>query len=341
MRTAVPVVLLGLLTGCMGVSSENKATADAFYNNARTYYKGRDYVRAMNQIERGLQADPDHYQLNLLEGWVLLQESRSHPELFTKALAVLDRMRGMRSESSQDYRLWLGLGQAHQGLYQLRRREALRLHKAADIQETPAETRVTKLAQAEEKMREFHAHLADARRYYTMLLDREDGGAFPAYERLFILETDYAVDLKGEAKRKQLEVAAKRAKTYLDANHARQEHYKVMLTITQDVEQERFARRTLAELKARERAFRGTYATLLYSMNEFQRAHEQFDRVLEIDPTRAAGYYNRARCAMKLDQTAAAREDLQNFLRLTKRPFDSPEVTEANRLLEQLASSSR
>ena len=59
-----------LLAGCASLGSTgDKEAADTFWENAWSYYEGRDYPRSMNQIERGLAEDPEHYLLNLLQGY--------------------------------------------------------------------------------------------------------------------------------------------------------------------------------------------------------------------------------------------------------------------------------
>ena len=43
-----------------------------------------------------------------------------------------------------------------------------------------------------------------------------------------------------------------------------------------------------------------------------------------------------ARCLIELGRKSAAKRDLQDFLRMTKLAYDSPRVTEANQLLQDL-----
>lgn len=315
-------------------TSANRETADDHYNNARSYLKNRDYERSMDQVQRGLVADPDHYGLLLMEGWLHTIAGKQSPEQYDLALQKFDELRDRRSKGAHDYRLWLLSGQSHQGLYQWHRRVASQLRREAEHAATKEAEQ--KLARAQEHEREVARHLDAAEKDYEILAQREGEGRFPALERLFVLETDRAIGLEADARTKQLERAVARAEEYLKANAYRQEHYSVMVEITPDYEQEALGRETRRELKKRERAFRATYANLLYELGRWSDARKQLDLVIESDAKIAANYYNRARCWVKLGQKNKARRDLQDFTRMTKLPFESPQVTEAYRLLDEL-----
>ena len=329
----VPVCLSSVACGSF-TTSANRETADDHYNNARSYLKNRDYQRSMDQVQRGLVADPGHYGLQLMEGWLQTIAGKQSPEQYAEALKSFDEIRDRRSANDHDYRLWLLSGQSHQGLYQWHRRVAGQLRREAEhAGKSDAEQ---KLARAQEHDREVARHVDAAEKDYEILAKRDGEGRFPALERLFVLETDRAIGLKGDAREKQLQRAIARAEEYLTANAYRQEHYSVMVEITPDYDQEALGRETRRELKKRERAFRATYANLLYELGRWSDACKQLDQVIESDAKIAANYYNRARCWVKLGQKNKARRDLQDFTRMTKLPFESPQVTEAYKMLDEL-----
>lgn len=333
-RRTLGVLLLAFMTACGSLNSTRTETsADDHYNNARFYLKSKDYARSMDQVDRGLRVDPEHYGLTLLRGWLHTLQGRRDPQQFEQAIASFDELRGMRS-GGHDYRLWLLSGEAHQGLYQWHRRAAAQLRREAEGAE--AGEAQQKLSGAEEHERAIAKHIDAAEKAYTRLAKKDGEGKFPALERLFVLETDRTHGLEGADRKAQLERAVTRAKEYLDANAYRQEHYAMMLQLTTDYEQEILGRQTRRELRNRERAFRAAYANLLYELERWQDARTQLDRVIELDPKVAANYFNRARCWIALGHPNKARRDLQDFTRMTKLSYESPRVVEAYKLLEEL-----
>ena len=312
--------------------------ADSHFANAQTYYYGRDLLRSADQIERGLQHDPDHYGLNLYKGLVALRIAARNPELFEQALETFERTGRLRSKSTHEYRYFIGLGMVHQGLYQQLSRRKRALEAEHDNQRTAAMRRVEIKAELPILTDKIEEHMNAAGKSFSQLLARDtDTGKFAAMRNLFIVETDRAIGLKDDAqKKKQLRKAANIVKDYLKANTYRQDHYGVMVDITANVDQERLGRERLRGLKQQEMDFRAAYANVLFKLGDFSDAREQLNRTIDLDPTVAAHYYNRARCSKELNDIAKARSDLQDFLRLTKSDFDAPQVREANRLLDEL-----
>lgn len=326
--------LLVTIASCGSFTTNTNGTsADDHYNNARSYLQSKDYERSMDQVERGLKLDSTHYGLTLMRGWLLTMLGRREPKRYEEALEAFDSVRSMRS-SGHDYRLWLLSGEAHQGLYQWHRRVAAQLRRDAESAEKGEAQQ--KLSRAAEHDRAIGKHIDAAATSYKRLAGRDGEGKFPALERLFLLETDRAIGLEGDARQQQLAIAADRAREYLDANAYRQEHYSMMLELTKDYEQEALGRQTRRALRKRERGFRAAYANLLYELRRWQDARKQLDRVIELDPKIAANYFNRARCWIALQQPNKARRDLQDFTRMTKLSYDSPRVREAYQMLEDL-----
>ena len=337
-KNAFALVAVAIAASCGSFSSpERTKLANDFYDNAHTYYRGRDYRRSTDQITRGLEVDPDHYKLNQLQGKVLLQQARSNQELFTQALEVFQRVRGLRGD--HDYELTLDIAQAQQGLYFLHRRKAKQLRAESLASGLSATERTHKLAKADENRKLALDHMNEAAREYKALIDAKDLGVFPAMERLFLLEIDRAYDLEGEARTQQLRRAAKIGEKYLEQNDYRQKHYKVMVDITSNALQEREGRRRVREFRRREVAFRREYGRVLFELEDWKAAAKELDRILDVVPTSADDYLSRARCRAKLGQTTEAKRDIEHFLRLTKKPFESREVREAHALQSELDKS--
>jgi hypothetical protein len=336
MRKTVPALFAVVMaTSCSNFSSpERDRLADDFYDNAHTYYRGNDFLRSNDQIARGLEVAPDHYKLNQLHGKVLLQRARSDRRFYAQALEVFEKVRRLRYD--HDYELTLDLAQAQHGLYLVHRRRWRQLRSDSLAPGLSAAERREKRAKADENHKLALAHMRAAAREYQSLIDAKDLGQFPAMERLFLLEIDEALGFEGATRAAQLRKAAALGADYLAKNGYRQKHYQVMIDITGDAAQEHEGQRRLKALRKRETDFRATYARVLFELQDWKEEAVQHDRILDLDPSNASAYFNRALCRAKLGRKSDAKRDLEHFLRLTKKPFESKEVRQAHALQESL-----
>jgi tetratricopeptide (TPR) repeat protein len=311
-------------------SSTPREAADSFYERANTYYMGKDYARAEDQIAKGLQIDPDHYHLNVLKGLIILRRAKDEPGYYQQAIPVFEKVRSLRRDDRHFHEAFLGLGEAHHGLYQAYRKQAETLGKEAAAEGLTEEKKRELLARVDETQRLFREHLTEAERQYEKVLDSEDMGVMLAHERLAVVLVDKARDLQGAERKACLKRAIEHADKMLADNAQRQKQYEQTQAEQTDPFRENLARRQYRDLQQRERAFRALVSNILYDTGDYAGAKAHLDRVLTIDPNSAADYYNRARCSR-------ARRDLEHFLRLTDRPFESHEVREANQMLQELA----
>jgi tetratricopeptide (TPR) repeat protein len=123
-------------------------------------------------------------------------------------------------------------------------------------------------------------------------------------------------------------IARRHGEEFLKRIAARSKILNTRVEKTYDADKEAAWRDSLRDLKVKEIEINGLLANLSYKDNDFNQTVAYLDRVLALDPSRTADWYNRARCQYKLQALAKAKSDVEQFLRLSP-TFDDPTVKEA------------
>ena len=102
------------------------------------------------------------------------------------------------------------------------------------------------------------------------------------------------------------------------------------------IEREREYKRFVREYRTREQECRALLHQLYYHVEDYTKAIEHLDKLLAVDPANSVEYFNRARCHDKLGQPAEALRDYEDFIRLTRLPFNSERVKQAREAVRRL-----
>ncbi|MBL8726085.1 MAG: tetratricopeptide repeat protein [Planctomycetes bacterium] len=318
-RNLLPLLLL---TACSTLSSEERDKLAFHQRNAKIYYDSGKYEQAMGQIDRGLRYDPDDYLLNSLHGAILLRFSGSalgteHRQL-DEATALLAKVYDQRSVRRHEPYLLLNYALAlqKQGRRQLGSALSLedRATRAGDgdaLRQQAAAARATGREQ-----------LLEARRLLLAMVERGDQPRLGNYHLLLLAQDLNDPPGFDQAERGYLEQLAKDQR---------------VLTRNKDlavnpVHEQEFGS-LLDELKREEIDARSLLAEEHFFRKDYQRAAGMLDRVLELDPSRTADYYNRGRALLELGRAEAAHADFRKFLAQTDLPPDHEKRTFAYQAL--------
>lgn len=111
-RLAGLAALSLLLAGCAGLSKQEEARLSVHQQNSQDFYQRGYYLQALHQADMALQLDADLVGMRLLKGFCLtkLGRLREDPAVVEQALAIFDDL--VSGAGQDDYRSWLGAGQA-------------------------------------------------------------------------------------------------------------------------------------------------------------------------------------------------------------------------------------
>lgn len=324
--------LLLLLAACSTLSSEDEQQLAGFKERAAYFYGQNHLSHAMGQIERGLAIDPEDYTLNSLRAAVLLRLSgdatgTDHKKL-DEATAVLQQVYEQRSAWRHDPILLLNYGLALQKQGRRHLGEAMRLEGQASrtpAQVGPEDKTADQLRQQAGEQRAIAKQkLDEAAAMLEVLIERGELLRIAHNHRMQIArdqQDDAKFVIEANAYLEQMKLALAITEKRIDA--------------TPDVQNELGQLQRLQELRQEEIEVRGLIADFFYQRKQFDKALEQLNRVLEVDPRRFVDYWNRGRVLVELGRTEEAKADMRMFLADPTQSPTSDRVTFAVKVVAQ------
>jgi tetratricopeptide (TPR) repeat protein len=328
-----------LLCACSSVSSEQRDQLALHQRNAKFYLEGNKLDQALQQIERGLEIEPDDYSLNAMRGAVLLRSSGSSlgtdHRLLDEATDQLAKVYDFRSIGRHEPYLLFDYARALQKQGRRHLGEAVRLRDqatrapgsgtvAAEASTAPAPTADELRERADAEQEIATSQLTQARELLESLVERGEI-LLQCHLHLVLIAQDLRDD----------ELFRRHEATYLeqiklDQTRVRRE---IERTSTPSWEQEQLA--ALRTMRDQELEMRSLFALFHWQRKEHEAALEHLNRVLEIDPARSTDYYNRGRVLLDLERRDDAKADFRKFLATTDLPSSSEKKTFAAQALAQ------
>ncbi|MBL8755845.1 MAG: hypothetical protein JNK15_21290 [Planctomycetes bacterium] len=298
-------VLLFLLAGCSSLDSDQRARLASHQAQAKIYYEGGEYGRALDQVERGLELAPDDYGLLSMKGGILLlassNASGTDHRLLDKATTLLEQQFAERSMARHEPHLLLNHARAQQkqGLRHLG--EAIRLEGQASRAPTGDAEALRQKAVAERALSD--QHLDEAWRVFDAMVERG--------ELLRVVHNHRLQIAMQRGRNADFEAAAK---AYLEQSARAVEITQKRIQDAQNVDFENEQMRVRRELLDEEREVRSLIAEFHYARKNFKDARLQLDKVVELDPRQFVAYYTRGRVLLELGLVDEAKADFRRFL---------------------------
>jgi len=321
-RFQLAVLLLLVFTACSGAEVDNEASRiEDFRNRAATYFNSGRYLQAFQQAQLGLQLDEDDGGLNLLAGRALVMQ-RDLVQV-SHALPYLETAQ----EELDNYKADYSLGEFHfrygSMLFSFAHHEKQSLLEFPD---SDVATQESQIALCDIRIAKAKAHFQTANELFTRVLK-----VVPA-------------DLSTLEKRGQsLALLGDNDGAFADLSSAidsltESRKYKNRVLATDSkltVAQEDSVRRDLNGDIQREVAIRFLLAGILKREKDPRAEEEQYNIILVLDPDTEAAYHSRAMCRYQLGRIAEASADMRAFVGRTNLEFDTPQVREAMRIIEE------
>lgn len=319
-------LLLALLAACSSLSSEDRQRLADFQARALLYYDRNHLVQALDQIDRGLEIEPDDYKLTSLKASVMLQlsgtaTSTDHQKL-DEATRLLEQVYEQRSSRNHEPHLLLSYGLALQKQGRRHLGETIRL--AGQAARAKPDEKDALVRQAEDERALAKQLLTQAGEMFDVLIERGEVLRVAHNHRMQV-----ARDL-GDTPRFTSE-----AEAYFVQAKAAQDVTQRRIEQTGDAAFEQEQLQWLQNLREEEMEVRGLLGQFYYEQKQHQAALDQLNRVLELDPKRFADYYNRGRVLLELGRLDDAKADFRKFLADPTLPASSEKVTFAVRTLQK------
>lgn len=325
------------LVACRSFYGEEAENLARYQYNAQRYFDDAHNLvgsnllakldQAMDQVDRGLEIEPDDYKLLSLKATILLRQSKAGggagDRLLQEAETLFQEVYGTRSPSRHERHLLFNYTMALQAQGIRNLTETQRLREAAARGAPGSGDAAANQARAAEHEAVGRSKLMQARDVLGVLHERGD---LPRLVHFHSMQIAAALgDHAG---------TVAQGKAYLDAARADQQRLKDEIVRTPNVSFERVRRTDLQQLQREELEARTFLANLHYDRGEYEAALQHLDVVLELDPARSSDYYNRGRCLRALGRVEAAKADFRKFLATSDLPAGNPKMTDAVRALE-------
>jgi tetratricopeptide (TPR) repeat protein len=319
--------LLLLLCACSSLDTDQQSRLADHQRGAALYFEKQKWNQAMDQIDRGLDIDPQDYKLTSMKAHILLlfsgdAQGTDHKKL-DEATQLLEQVYDTRSISRHEPYLLFNYACALQKQGLRRLGEAVRLEGTAAHTSDAGEAATMRKTAAEER-REAETKLQQADELLVDLVDRGWMVRLAHNHRMQIALQ------RGDDKtfRTEAEEYFKQAKLAEDTTEKR-----VETTSSGQHEEEQIE--ALHQLKDEELEAHRVVAQFHYDRKEFEPAVEHLSRVLMIDPRRFTDYFNRGRALLELGRTEEAKRDFSRFLADPSVPSTSEKAVFALKVIDR------
>jgi tetratricopeptide (TPR) repeat protein len=317
-------VLAALTPGCFWGLSEEEEKALGFYRSQAQYWVGKQRFREVRQqAQRGLEIDPDDYELNRLMGYAMVMIGE--PELFFGATDYLDKCASQNWFSS-DWKLDLIYGLAYH-------RQAKHYQVAIlDLREK-AQSTADPVQKAE--------YAAKAKDFEAKMTERYDN-AIRLFEGIASDKENYDVAVDNLAQiyanlGRWDEALAQSDILIRNAMQALKDEEAILLDKNLSPYQEEQRLDRIRRHKVRIAEMRGLRANIYFEIGRFADSVTELDEVLQrLDTSRYAEYFNRAEAKVALGDLDGAKADYLTFLRRSISRAEQSRVAEARSRLQEL-----
>lgn len=294
-----------------------------FQNRAAQYFNQGRYVQAFQQSQLGLQIAPEDGTLNLLAGRSLVMQ-RDLAQV-ARAFPFLE----VAQEELENYKADFSMAEFHfrygSMLYRFAQDEKVGLNNYPD---PDSKVQAAKLETNQERVAKSEDHFRKAEDLLGQVLETapEDLHALEMRGQVRALLQEDALAMQDLTTAIQILVRSRQFKnrTLTEPN----------LTLAQE---ERLYRDLEGDIR-REVAIRFVMATIFNRSMDLREEESQYTLILGLNPDTEIAYHSRALCRYELGRLAEASADMREFVGRTALGYDTPQVREAMRIIEEYSA---
>ncbi|MFT7463231.1 MAG: hypothetical protein ACI9EF_001575 [Pseudohongiellaceae bacterium] len=313
-------LLCGSLTSCAGLSKEETDVLSVHLQNSTLFYQQGSYRQALHQASMALLLEEDHVGMQIIKGFCLtkLGAVQGNVAEIDNALELFDDIKGGRG--GEDYRTWLGSGEAHTARAVAHQQEFERSQRRLASDFLTADGRDLEEEQAEEEAQGQAEHLAlaerDMRRVFTFPLHADNTYA--------LLDLIVIVNMDGDREDESVALCRRATKLLVEGIELTRETLNngLSLSPSKRVSLQQRVEKSLSN----ERQLRQILVTIEYSRGSYQRCLAELNGLEERQLITAADHLLRAGLFEKLGMLPDALDELDVFLRIRSRLVDFDQV---------------
>ena len=311
------MLLLASLTAC-GLTDEEETRLSVYQRNSQEFYTQGSYRQAKQQADKALAIDEDIVGMRLMRAFCLVKMGRAARDAATLDRAIDDFADLRSSDGDEDYRIWLGSGQAHFA-------RALLVEDDIGIHERRLASDYLDEAgrRAEERGLErarldYDDHLRLAERFlgrvFTFELQEENTQA--------LIEMVLVLNYQGDREVDALKLGRRAVELLVQSNDLTQQTIQKNLNLSANGKMILEGR--IEDNLRTEQQLRDILATIEWNRGEMEGALQELDALEERQLMQPVHYQMRAAVHEQLGQLTQAVIDLHTFLKMraVERDFD-------------------
>jgi tetratricopeptide (TPR) repeat protein len=314
------IVLPLLLAGCFGLSEEDQQRFTLHQTNSQEFYTKGSYRQAVQQAEMALTFDKESVGMRLMRGFCLtkLGESAGSVRVLDEAIRVLEDLAA--DTGGENYRVWLGLGQAHLARALLSESEIGRIQWQLGSDFLDENGRRAEALNLEEEREGYQHNLERCEYALRRVLEFE----FQEDNPYALIELALVLNIQEGREREALDFSERAVRELIQSNKITNNTLQENLNLSPSFELSLKGR--VDNNLEKERLLRSNIAHIYYDLGEDEPALEALNELERRQLMRGGDYEFRAVVHERLGMLDESVLDLETFLKLRAQVADYDEL---------------
>lgn len=309
-----------LLAGCFGLSQQEQQRFAMHQENSQEFYSKGSYRQAVQQAEMALTFDESALGMRLMRGYCLtkLGKASGNALVLDEAILILE---GLTPDiDDNDYRVWLGIGQAHLARAFLADTEIGRMEWQLSSDFLDEAGRRAESQQLEQERDGYAHHLKRTEEALRRVLNIE----LQEDNTYALIELALVLNLQEGREKETLEYSDRAVRELMQANKITNNTLQEDLQLAPDFEAS--LEKRIEKNLHKERLLRSNSAHIYVGLGDDQAALETLNEIERRQLMEAGHYEFRATICDRLGLLDQAVRDLENYLKLRAQVTEYDEV---------------
>gem|GEM_PF-1913730 len=323
-RAARALLLVALtwaaLPGCVGLSDEETNVLTVHLQNSTLFFQQASYRQALHQANMALVIDEHHMGMRIIKGFCLtkLGATQGTEAELDQALEIFDDLKPGRG--GEDYRTWLGSGEAHMARAQKHQQALERIERRLESDFLTEDGREAEVEKATEEAEAKSDHLLlaeeDLRHVLTFPLHQDNTYA--------LLDLIVTVNMDGQRQDESVALCRRAIDLLVEGIELTRETLNdgIRLSPSKKVD----LQKRVDESLSKERQLRQILVSIDFARGSYQRCLDEISSLEERQLITASDHLLRADIFEKLGMLPDALDELDVFLRMRSRLTDYDDV---------------
>jgi tetratricopeptide (TPR) repeat protein len=299
-----------LLPACFGLSEKEQAMLSVHERNSQEFYSAGSYIQAQQQADMALVLNVSGVGMRMMRGFCLVKLGKALDDdvRLDESVATFENL--IDTDGDENYRIWMGAGQAYLARALALDREAGKLERRLSSNFLSVESREVETQQLEDVREAWRSDLNDAESCLTRVFSFENQESNP----YALIELVLVLNSLGDRGNDAVRLATKAVTILMEIIDVTNNTLQKRVDLSTS---EKLALQTrIQESLDREALLRDMVAAIHFNLDQFEEAIVSLDNLEARQLITPAQIHSRATIHELLGNNAEAIRDLTAFLKL-------------------------